>query len=279
MKKRRTIIILPKHLIEGVWNMKRTLSVLTIFLALCAALAAFSFRAEAAGAAVYDNARLLSQAEKEKLTAEIQRIEQKHNVSIGVVTQPSMQGRHIGQVANVLLDQNYRGAPNGGIVLLISVDPKKREYYMSTDNAMRARITDDKGRKYIEDEMVPKLKDNKYGDAFLKFTAAVEKELDYYAAEGKPFDPSAGFSFIAAIVALVVGGLGGYGVREVLISSMSNVTPAARASEYLVNDSFDLQESDDRFLFMNVTRTKKSKSSGGGISARDSSHGGGGGSF
>ena len=46
----------------------------------------------------------------------------------------------------------------------------------------------------------------------------------------------------------------------------------------LVDDSFDLQESDDRFLFMNVTRTKKSKSSGGS-SARDESHGGGGGSF
>ena len=41
----------------------------------------------------------------EKLTAEIQRIEKKHNVRIGIVTQPSMQGRSIGQVANALLDQ------------------------------------------------------------------------------------------------------------------------------------------------------------------------------
>ncbi|MBP5199948.1 MAG: TPM domain-containing protein [Schwartzia sp.] len=259
--------------------MKRIASVLTILFMLLVAVAAFGIRVEAAGAPVYDNAKLLSTTDVQKLTAEIQRIEKKHNVSIGIVTQPSMQGRHIGQVANALLDQSYKGAPNGGIVLLISVDPKKREYYMSTDNAMRAKITDDVGIKYIESEMVPKLKDNKYGEAFLKYTAAIETELDYYAKEGKPYDPSAGFSVLAAIVALVLGGLGGYGVREMLISSMSNVTPAARASEYLVNDSFDLQESDDRFLFMNVTRTKKSKSSGGGISARDESHGGGGGSF
>ena len=108
---------------------------------------------------------------------------------------------------------------------------------MSTDNAMRAKITDDVGIKYIQSEMVPKLKDNKYGEAFLKYTAAIETSLDYYAKEGKPYDPSAGFSFIAAIIALVLGGLGGYGVREVLISSMSNVTPAARASEYLVDGS------------------------------------------
>ena len=259
--------------------MKRMQSVLTIFFALFVALAAFSFRAEAAGAPVYDQAKLLSQSEIQKLAAEIQRIEKKHNVRIGVVTQTSMQGRHIGQVANALLDQGYTGAPNGGILLLVSVDPKKREYYMSTDNPMRAKITDEKGRKYIESEMVPKLKDNKYGEAFLKYTAAIETELDYYAKEGKPYDPSAGFHPLAAIAALIIGLLSGYGVRSGLISSMSNVTPAARASEYLVDDSFDLQESDDRFLFMNVTRTKKSKSSGGGISARDSSHGGGGGSF
>ncbi len=259
--------------------MKKISSILTICFALFLALAfsAFGAQAEAAGA-VYDNAKVLSTSEVQALTAEIQRIEKKHNVRIGIVTQPSMQGRSIGQVANALLDQGYRGAPNGGIVLLVSVDPKKREYYMSTDNPMRAKITDDAGIQYIKDEMVPKLKENKYGEAFLKYTSAIEKELDYFAAEGKPFDPSAGFSIMAALIALVVGALGGYGVRETLISSMSNVTPAARASEYLTDGSFDLTESDDRFLFMNVTRTKKSKSSGGS-SARDENHGGGGGSF
>ncbi len=257
--------------------MKRIQSVLTIFFALFVALAAFSFRAEAAGA-VFDNAKVLSTAEVQKLNEEIQRIEKKHNVRIGIVVQPSMQGRAIGQVANALLDQGFRGAPNGGIVLLVSVDPKKREYYMSTDNAMRAKITDEAGINFIKDEMVPKLKENKYGEAFLKYTEAIEKELDYYATEGEPFDPSAGFHPLAGIAALIIGLLGGYGVRAALISSMSNVTPAARASEYLVDDSFDLTDSDDRFLFMNVTRTQKSKSSGGS-SARDENHGGGGGSF
>ena len=255
--------------------MKRITSVLTIFFALFVAVAAFSFRAEAASE-VYDQAKLLSQSELEKLTAEIQRIEKKHNVRIGVVTQKTLQGRNIGQVANALLDQGYRGAPNGGIVLLLSMDTRK--WYISTDNPMRAKITDDVGIKYIESEMLPKLKDNKFGDAFLKYADAIETALDYYAKEGKPYDPSAGFHPLAAIAALIIGLLGGYGVRETLISSMSNVTPAARASEYLVDDSFDLTESDDRFLFMNVTRTQKSKSSGGS-NARDESHGGGGGSF
>ena len=85
--------------------MKRIASVLTIFLALFVAAAAFGLRAEAAGA-VYDNAKVLSSADVQKLTAEIQRIEKKHNVRIGIVTQPSMQGRSIGQVANLV---NFNG--------------------------------------------------------------------------------------------------------------------------------------------------------------------------
>ncbi len=49
--------------------MKRTLSVLTIFFMLLVAAAAFGIRAEAAGAPVYDNAKLLSTADVQKLTA------------------------------------------------------------------------------------------------------------------------------------------------------------------------------------------------------------------
>ena len=50
--------------------MKRIQSVLTIFFALFVALAAFSFRAEAAGA-VFDNAKVLSTAEVQKLNEEV----------------------------------------------------------------------------------------------------------------------------------------------------------------------------------------------------------------
>ncbi len=258
--------------------MKRISSVLTIFFALCLALtiSAFGSQAEAAGA-IYDNAKLLSQGEKERLTQKIQQVEQKYGVRIGIVTQPSLQGRHVGQVANALLDQGYRGAANGGIVLLVSM--KERDWYVSTDNTMRARITDEEGVKYIKEEMVPKLSDGKYGEAFEKYVNAVETMVAYYAAEGEPYDPSAGFNPFAAIAALIIGCMGGYGVRAALIGSMSNVTPAARASEYLTEGSFDLTESDDRFLFMNVTRTAKSKSSNNDHDATDDDHGGGGGSF
>ena len=258
--------------------MKRISSVVAIFFALCLALgmAAFGARTEAAAVAVYDNAKLLSTAEKEKLTQKIRAIEQQYSVKIGIVTLPTLQGRPVGQMANAILDENYRGAANGGIVLLLSM--KERDWYVATDNAMRERVTDKEGFKYIEKEMVSKLKDGKYGAGFENYVNAVETMVAYYAKEGKPYDPSAGFHPFAAIAALIIGLLGGYGVRSSLIASMSNVTPAARASEYLKEGSFDLTESDDRFLFMDVTRTAKSKG-GGSHDATDSDHGGGGGKF
>lgn len=258
--------------------MKKISSGLAICFALCLALAVSAFGGQAeAAASVYDNAKLLSTGEKEKLAQKIQAIEQKYGVRIGIVTQPTLQGRPVGQVANALLDQGYKGAQNGGVVLLLSM--KERDWYVATDDAMRARITDKEGRKYIESQMVSKLSEGKFGEGFEKYVDAVETMVAYYAKEGKPFDPKAGFSLIAAITAAIVAALGGWGTRATLIASMSNVTPAARASEYLKDGSFDLTESDDRFLFMNVTRTPKSKGGGGSHDATDSDHGGGGGKF
>ena len=80
---------------------------------------------------------------------------------------------------------------------------------------------------------------------------------------------------VAALIAAVIAFLGGTGVKSAMISSMSNVRPAVKASDYLVDGSLDLTEESDQFLFTNVTRTPKAKST----SARDSSHGGGGGKF
>lgn len=134
---------------------------------------------------VYDNAKLLSQGEEEQLSAEIKRVEQQHGVRIGIVTQPSLQGRDIGKVANAILDQGFRGATNGGIVLLINME--KREWYISTDNAMRARVTDGEGIKYIQERMVPKISKGQYSDGFRNYVSAVEKMVTYYAKYGKPF--------------------------------------------------------------------------------------------
>ncbi len=252
--------------------MKRIRDFFLFFSVLCVLTLALAARAEAGD--VYDNAGVLSQSEKQRLTEQLKAVEQKHNVKIGIVVQKSAQGRHPGQVANALLDQGYKGAPNGGILLYMAMD--KRDWYVSTDNPMRARITDDAGIKHLSGEFLSSFKKNRFAEGFGKFISTVDEMLTYYEKEGKPYDPSAGFHPIAALIAAVIAFLGGTGVKSAMISSMSNVRPAVKASDYLVEGSLDLTEESDQFLFTNVTRTPKAKSS---TSARDSSHGGGGGKF
>ena len=251
--------------------MKRIRDFFLFFSVLLVLTLAFVPRAHAGE--VYDNAGVLSQAEKQRLNEQIRAVEKKHGVKVGVVVHKSAQGRHPGKVANALLDQGYTGAPNGGILLYMVMD--KRDWYVSTDNPMRARITDEGGIKHLSGEFLPSFKKNHYAEGFGKFVSTVDEMLTYYEKEGKPYDPSAGFHPIAALIAAVIAFLGGTGVKSAMISSMSNVRPAVKASDYLVDDSLDLTEESDQFLFTNVTRTPKAKST----SARDSSHGGGGGKF
>ncbi len=159
--------------------MKRIESVLAFFIVLFVIAAAFGAHAEAADA-VYDNAKLLTKREKDALVDDIHRIENKYGVRIGVVTHPSMHGRHIGRVANALLDKGYRGAPNGGMVLLLSMDPKKREWYISTDTKMQIRITNDEGIRYIADRMVPYLKNGDYFKGLMESVSAIEYLLSRF---------------------------------------------------------------------------------------------------
>ena len=230
---------------------------------------------DAAAVSVGDEAGLLTDAERARLSEKILRIEQKHGVRIGIQTRDSVQGS-AGKAANALLDANYSGGPNGGIVLLVVMG--SRDWYISTDNAMRKRITDDAGYRYLSGQFLPDLGDGRYAAAFMAYVDTVDSMLSYYEQEGKPYDPANEFSWLALLIAAALAILGGISLRSMLIASMSNVRHASEASAYLVQDSVNLTESTDRFLFMNVTRVRKEKHSSS-TSASDSSHGGGGGKF
>ena len=227
---------------------------------------------------VADGAGILSEADVQRLSKRIQEIDEKHDVRIGIHVQQSVNGS-VGKAANKLLDASFSGAKNGGMVLLLSMG--SRDWYISTDNAMRQRITDDEGLPYLRDRFLGKLKEKDYAGAMDAYLDTVDSMLSYYEQEGKPYDPSDEFNLMALLAALVASGLGGWLVREGLVGSMSNVARRPEAGTYLVQDSVHLAGDSDTFLFMNVTRAPKRKSSDGSMdtSGRDSSHGGGGGKF
>lgn len=254
------------HMFRSFWLLLLILLVLT----------ASALAAAAPTSWVNDGAGLLSKQEATDLDARLQGLEKKYNVHVMVFTAKDLQGAKAGTVANKLSDQIKAGAKGGAMVLVL--DMKSRDWYIATDNTMRQKITDDAGIDYLSKDMVTKLSDGKYADAFNTFVNTTDEMLAYYDKEGQPYDPNAEFNVLAAIAAVVLGIGVFFIIRYILKGTMSNVTTAAEADAYLNQDSFDLTRNQDLFLYTDVTRKKKEKKRSS-TSSRDSSHGGGGGKF
>lgn len=205
---------------------------------------------------------------------EIGSIEKEYGVRLAVVTVKTTNNVKIGDYANQLLDSTYKDGKNGSMVLAMDT----RDYYLATDTAMRQRISDKGGIPALEEKCLPLLKEKKYADAFKAYALETGELLAYYEANGKAYDPHDAFSWTALLIALILGIGGGFLIRRYLINTMSNVVPALAASAYLDENSFDLTEKEDTFLFMNVSRTAKAKKSERHDST-DEKHGGGGGKF
>ena len=228
---------------------------------------------------VIDEADILTDSEEKALDAKIATIEQSHKVRILIGTMKSTDGTPLGKIANNVVDQIP--ADNGTIVLLLSM--KERDWYISTDNKMRVRITDGKGVEYLSGEFLPDLKEGKYAAAFTAFAATTDEMLTYYEKEGEPYDPANAFDLMALGIALACALILGGTIYYMLYEYESNVRSAAEADAYLNHDSFQLTQSEDNFLYTTVTRRAKEKressSSNVSTSSSDSSHGGGGGKF
>ena len=221
--------------------------------------------------------KLRSDLEK-KLAA----INAKYDVHVGVVFMDRVSGGSTAeQLAKGIAEggNGYEQGSRGSMVLLVAVN--SRDYYVATGRNLNKIIPSKTGVKHIQDEILPLLKDSKFGEAAMKFADTAEMELAYYEKEGEPYDPASGFSMMAALAALAVAALTWYGVRSYLIGQMSNVQEAAAADEYLDDGSFSLTHEEDTFLYTDVTAVPKSKPSSGSSSSSDDSgsSGGGGGKF
>ena len=231
---------------------------------------------------VIDEADILTDSEEAALDTKLAAIEQSHKVRILIGTMKSTDGAVLGKIANNIVDEISGDAENGTIVFLLSM--KERDWYLSTDNTMRVRITDSKGVEYLSGEFLPDLKEGKYAAAFTTFAATTDEMLTYYEKEGEPYDPANAFNLmafgIALACALILGGI----IYYMLCEYESNVRSATEADAYLNHDTFRLEQSEDNYLYTTVTREakeKKESSSGSNVStsSSDSSHGGGGGKF
>lgn len=249
------------------------------FFAFVTFIAMLNFSVTFAAQSIIDTQNLLTPDEINSLTQKIQQVEQKYQVKIGIEFLKNTHGQSLENTANSLLDKNFSGAPNGGILLLVVMDTRK--WQISTDYEMKQKIPD---TNTLSSAFLPKLSAGDYYGACSSYIDGVEKNLNYYENNGTAYDNTEEFDSLALMLAVFLAIICGVMFRSMLISSMSNVRPATSAAEYLKRDTVKITEKKDTFLFTNVTRRRKSKSSssvgtGGSRGGGGGSHGGGGGSF
>ena len=241
-------------------------------------LAALAVPAVAAGEPYYliDGADLLTPSQEKDLEEKLADISKEWDMDIVVVTADDLEGASSTAFADDFYD--YGGYGKDGILWLIDMDNRK-----STISTSGYGITvfTDAGQDYMQDQIAPMLTDEEYADAIEKYIDLCD-DFCRQADEGEPYDtgnlPKDPFDtsmaiVIAAVVGVVVA-LVGTGIMK---GQLKSVRAKAEAADYMKPGSLQLTEARDFFLYRNIDRREKPKSSSGSSTHTSSSgntHGG-----
>ena len=308
---------------------KQTLAILfsvllMLSLGVCAFATAGEIPADRQQPLLVDDADLLSDGEEATLLSLLEQKSAAVQADIAVVTVEDTDGADVPTFAMDYYDYNGygQGTDNDGVLLLISM--AERDFYITTTGFCIEAITD-YGLEKIEGDFLPALSAGSYLSAFRTFAGSCETLIqsarqgniyDYYSSDsdsennyggyyndayeyfgGENFSGTSARPFnvvTSLLLALAIG----FVLPLITVSAMKGKLKTVRhkyeASNYVVPGSLHLQNSDDRFLYSNVTQTPipqhedNHSSHGGGFSGGGSSvsfgssgvsHGGGGGKF
>ncbi len=225
---------------------------------------------------VVDDANLFSDVEELKLTERILEIREDYNVDINFITTTTTDGLTIKEYLDThpSLDTSRDG-------IVFGQNTSERDYY-TTSRGYGITVVTDEALDRIDEVIVPYLQDDdfygaydKYLDETTKFLAAAATGVTY---SGEP--TTSEDIMVAAIIGIIAGIIVAFVVTGVMKSAMNTARKKQEASDYVKQDSFILEQSYDRYLYENTTRSAKqssSSSSGGRSSGGGSSRGGSGG--
>lgn len=262
--------------------MKKIFAIMTMLVSLLLSVST-GFAAATSGQqypSFVDGAALVKPVDKTNLLSNLRQIETKHGIRCAVLTVKSTQGMNIRDYAQAVQDQYFANAEKGSILMVISMD--NRKWHITTDKTMRTKIIDKVVTGELKNAFLNDLKKGNYAAAFNKYGSKVDELMSYYEKNGEAYDPSNAFSFGAAGIAGLLSLLFGGSVKKSMVDSMSNVTNAVSAGQYLKRDTFNLLGGNDRYLYTHtavVPKAKSNNSGGGDSSGGTGGHGGGGGSF
>lgn len=225
---------------------------------------------------IYDDAGLLTGAEKEALTALAMELGEERNTAFLVLTADGTDGKDIVKYVDDFYDDQKPGydQPYGNTAIL-AIDMQTRDIYLAGFKQAEVYLDDARLDK-IRDKITPDLSDGNYADAFTGFIMLAHEYMGYEPG----FNPDNilfkwWFQLAAAItIAAVSVGLMAY-------RSGGRVTVGGHT--YMNNTNSRVISKYDRYIRKTVTKQKKpsnnSGGGGGGITGGGHSHSGSRGKF
>lgn len=285
--------------------MKRKIfAVLTVALMLCLSFSLLGFATYEYGVIpeerivplVSDEADLLSDEEELLLTDRLETIGFMYDAEIGVVTVNSLEGKSAQAFADDYYDYNgygYGENDDGLLVLYKDGVPGDREVYITTHGSAIYKFSDYKVDRIL-DVMISDLQYGNYYRAFEIFADECEEVFTdyengdvggYYGSNDLYYDSGSSGPAIGNVPvvwipgSIAIGFIIAFLIMLSVASGLKTVKRQANAAAYV--DNMNITSKSDTFLYRNVRKSPrpKSTSSGGSSSHRSSSgrsHGGGG---
>lgn len=260
--------------------MKKTIS--AIWVALTVLTVTVSAYALFNNFTVVDEAGVLTENQLEELSRQLDGVRQAYDFDVAVYVEAAMSGTDAQSTADDLYDYTLYGYGENadGILLYISAD--ERVYHFTT-HGRGETVFNARGLAYLEEQIVPSLKEGDYYTAFKLYGTHCEELLEM-AAQGTPYNESrrsTGYVVVVVAAALLLPLLVARSMTNKKMKQMKTAVENNYAANYKKPGSMNLSMSRDIFLYSTVTKTEKAKSSDGGghTSSSGEHHGGKGGSF
>lgn len=235
-----------------------------------------------------DNLNLLSESGQSELLSKLDEISERQQLDVVITTTDDLGGYSTTEYADDYFDYNGFGfgSSHDGILLLIYINGDTRNWRIST-TGYGITVFTDAGQKYMADQFTPYLSDNDFDQAFNKFADLCD-EFITQAKTDKPYDsgnlPKTPLPIYWIPLALAIGLAISVLITGIMKSSLKTVRMQAAAGSYVKQNSLNITESRDTFLYTHVSRRAKPKNNGSSgssthTSSSGRSHGGSGGSF
>lgn len=207
------------------------------------------------------------------LNAKLDEISMTHNVDIEAVIADAVDGYDAGDIIN---DYYYWMELEEDSVLFLITLGEINSYWIEPYGDAIDVVTQDRINNEVKDEILPYLSDGDYAGAISVYADCCNS---YYSSSRSGEDN--GVSGFMVPCSLLAGTGGSFAYMSGAKRKLSTVTSKSTAKGYVRENSMNLHNSNDVFLYSRVSKSSRSSSSGGSGGSRSSSGGsnGGGGRF